>query len=155
MDAGKPHHTILWLIVLVAAIVASVVATVVDNVIKGDANRPHNSPLLIDECLAEQHSAYLIFFIALATGSAFNEYWGSAVLPIALLIAFMFYVKGIHLTTKHQEKIAQDHLCTGHCTAKLKPVTMLRIFGLNFLFALILFSAACYFAALSVDTPKQ
>jgi len=155
LNAGEQHHPILWFIVLVAAIVASVVATVIDNVIKGEVKRAHNALLLFNECLAEQHSVYLVFFIALATGSAFTTYWGSSVLPIALLFAVMFYVKGIYLTTVHSEKIAADHACAPGCKAKLKRGTMLGVFAWNLAFALILFVTACFLVAKTTQNPTQ
>jgi hypothetical protein len=149
------HHPILWVIVLVATIVAAVVATVVDNAIKSP-NRCHNTVLLFNECLAEQYSAYFVFFMALGTGTTFTQVWGTGLLVLLLLIAVALYVKGIHSTTKHGIKIAKDHACMGdQCEAKLSNKTIVRICGLNMFFAIIMFASACYLSTITLKNPTQ
>lgn len=156
MNTAAEHHPILWIIVLVATIVASVVATVVDNVVKGDADRCHNPVLLFNECLAEHYSAYFVFFMALATSTAFTQIWGTGLLLILFLTVVALYVKGVHSTTKHSKKIARDHACVvGECAARLRWTTIIRICGMNLIFAIFMFGAACYLSAITLRNPAQ
>ena len=137
-----------------AAVTASIVATIIDNVVKGQSERQHNAILLLNECLAEHHSAYLIFFIALATGASFTEYWGTGVVQIAILLSLAFYIKGVHSTTRHDRKIARDHICGPGCRAKLKRETVIWICGLNIVFALFMMALASYLAIITVRNPS-
>ena len=156
MNAPEQHNPILWIQLLIAAITATVVAVVADNAIKGDAARPHNGPLLLNECLAEQHSAYLIFFIALAIGGGgFTGSWANFVLTISALLWIAFYVQGVFSTTTHATKIARDHVCTPGCTRKLDGGTKWRLFRMNLIFAITLFALACYLACMATHNPPK
>jgi hypothetical protein len=136
-----------------ATIVASVVGTLIDNIVKGDASRKHNTVLLFNECLAEHHLAYVLFFVALATGATFTKYWGTALLQISLVLALGLYVKGIHSTTKHRVKILADHACDEHCSRGLKVWTVIRICFMNCLFTIAMLGIATYLAVITVHDP--
>lgn len=153
MIVGEPLHPILWVQTLVAAIAAAVVATMVDNAVKGEDTRPHNSLLLFNECLAEHHTAYLIFFIALATGSSFSRYWGTGTLTLAFILWLLFYVKGIRSITRHWEIIDTDHTCSAECTIKLDPKTIFKICGWNTIFAASLFATSIYLSCITTKNP--
>jgi hypothetical protein len=154
--AVETHNPALWIQLLIATIGATVVAVVADNAIKGEAKRPHNGPQLLNECLAEQHSAYLIFFFALAVGSGgFTNSWATFVLTMSALLWFAFYAQGVYSTTRHSAKITADHACTAGCTTGLKTRTNWSIFGMNLIFAVVLFVIACYLSCTAVKSPPQ
>jgi hypothetical protein len=148
------HHSVLWIAVLLSAVAASIVGTIIDNVVKGAADRKHNAVLLFNECLAEQHIAYLIFFVALATGAGFSKYWASALLQIAIVIVLGVYIKGIHSTTKHEAKLTADHECVLGPCPRLRLITVFRICALNCICTVVMFSIACYLAIITIHDPS-
>ena len=111
--------------------------------------------MLFNEWIAEQQSAYLIFFVALA-GAGFSVTWGQWLLTVAVLIWAPFYIPGVYSTTTHKEKIAQDHKpCMPGCRFKLSKGTHLRIWGTNLVFSIVLAGIAAYLAFHALKEPTQ
>ena len=154
-QAPPTPHPILWIIGLVTAISAAILATLMDSYVKGEDDRNHHGVQIFNECVEEQFGAYIIFFFAFATSTSFSKYWGTGLLALSLILAIIFYVRGIRSTTRHQLLIRRDHTCKNNCMEGLKTKTALKIFGLNLLFAVLLFAVSCYLAAISVSSPTQ
>lgn len=150
-------RTVLWVCVLLGAIVAAVGATILDNLIKGmRAKRAHNSILLINECIAEHHSAYLVYFIAMLSGTEFSVYWGKSVLAIMLFTSFILYCLAIYQTATQEEVIMADHACTGNsCKTGLKSTNKWKMIWVNILLTVLSLAAAITFAGLAVKAPSN
>jgi len=150
------HNPVPWIQLLIGTVTATVVTVIADNAIKGEDTRPHNRTLLTNECLAEQHSSYLIFFFAIAiSGGILSNSWAGFTLLIAVLLWLAFYTQGVRSTTTHQTKIAKDHVCTAGCTAELKSKTKRAIYLMNLVFALLLLGFGLFLCFMAVRAPAQ
>ncbi len=148
--------TLLWLIVLASAIIAAAASTIIDNRVKGThKQRPHNNVLLLNECLAEHQSAYLIFFIGLVTGTAaFSHPWVRAILSICIVLALLLYIIGVSITADHEDLIADAHICTlPKCTQRLPWGLKLKIIAVNLGSSVFLLSVSVALCFMTTKAP--
>jgi hypothetical protein len=157
--AGQPQSpAVLWLIVLVGAIIAALAATIIDNAVKGiDRARSHNNLFLVNECLAEHQSAYLIFAVGLLTGSVvFRSYWTRGAIAIYIFLTFTCYIIGVSITAKQENKLKDFHTCSGpvaKCNVKLPMAQRFRIIWVNLFLGLVLLCFAVYLCLETVKAP--
>lgn len=146
---------ILWISVLVATIIGALFTTVLDNLVKGiRSQRPHNSILLFNECLAEHQSAYVVFFVAMLSGAEFSVPWAKPWLAIALMLSFIFYSVSVAYTAGYDSMLARDHGCGKvPCPQKLALSTVLKMMWVHLLLGAFLFGAAWRFASWTIKPP--
>jgi hypothetical protein len=142
--------------VLAGAIMAALAGTIIDNKVKGThKERSHNNLFLINECLAEHQSAYLIFAIGLVTGTVLFKYdWTRAAISIYIIVTLVFYIIGVSITADQTERLKDFHACSGNkCTVKLPLRKRFRIIWVNLVLTALLLSFSVYLCAITVKAP--
>jgi hypothetical protein len=151
-----PTPTFLWLMVLFGTVSVAVAAVVIDNRVKNvHKTRPHNSLLLVNECLAEHQSAYLVYFIALLNASDFSRYWIKPSIGTLVIIAIALYVVGVSITADHEKNIKRHHPnCPEvECRYSLPNTIRFRILWFNLFSTAVLLSISVVFATYAIRSP--
>lgn len=136
---------------------AALAGTIIDNRVKATHKvRSHNNLLLMNECLAEHQSAYLIFAIGLATGSvAFRYDWARAIISIYIVAAIVFYVVGVSITADQDDSLAALHTCSGaKCNIRIPLRHRMQIIRANLVMTVVLLVVAVLLCMVTVKAPS-
>lgn len=143
-----------WMLVLLAIILGAGFTTVVDNLAKGAYQRLHNDALLGNEILAEHQSAYVLFFMALFSGTDFKPSWiKTTVFGAVMLLAFIMYALAVRNTSKHEAKISAFHTCSHNPCPGLDFSTHRKLAIFNAISAILLAGVSIVLTCFALKPP--
>ena len=110
-----------------------------------ETRRPHNGVRFLDEFLGRHLLAYITYLMALALTAPLLPTWAGAKLAISFVVglAFLFFVLGVYLATRHENFFSRHHGCAGkNCRIKIPRRDIWKLSKFNAIMAAIMFFTA-------------